>query len=1418
MSCRTQLFFTSLLLCCLFTTAPLWAEEINPQNPVMGMYTKPPALLASGAQPSVMLMLDNSGSMYRLAYRPHINSFVPDTEYYGLFKPKSYYRYNDAGEFFERCEGENPTDAECAWNGNFLNWLTMRRIDISKKVLTGGRLVQQGDTTLLTAEPDPDRDLGNGRLLSARFAYNDRIAVTDLNGNTRHMTPYRRNYLRISRDLVFVNPTTGHAKLRIRSGVTTRKEVNIEIKIPADEVPTIKGIIQETGTDVRYGLTVFEQPRRVGDGRSEDAEGGVVRQYIGAGIQQIVDSINSTTPITWTPLAETLHTVTGYFAQNGANGQEQLTFIDNNGTNTTADISVGPRYNGENSYQINNTWDPFYFNEKQQMESCSKAFVIVLTDGLPTKDISIPNALRDFDADTQDAAVPQFRSYATDYLDDVARYAHTTDLRPDLDGMQNLTIYPIFVFGNSPTPPQILIDAAENGGFDLDTGEIEKDPITDLPHNLFNARNGNELVTALRTALTNIKDTTSSAASVAVMNSSTDGSGATFQSIYFPSMKDDNGHMVAWTGDVHALLIDSYGNLREDSNHNQQLDMVDDLIIKSATNSDGQVVISMFKDHNGNGLLEPAAEVETTDADGNPVTIIVDETVEEKSGLSLDDVAYLWSGGNWLSHIDNNQIETQRSSYISNSSQRYIYTYIDRNNNGRVDIGEYLPFTTEALAANENFFGYFLGTNSGDGRDFNSDTEVNTDDLAILINYIRGKEFESETYPKLRSRKYESQLVLGQNGVDLNAVWRLGDVVSSSPIAVQTPFAGYDTTYNSKSYRKFKRKYAERRTMVYTGSNDGIFHAFNGGFYQKDYADSTVRVYNKFWKYCEKDDVTGDVTCSDSVASAPDLGQEMWAYIPQNLLPQLQWLPQKDYQHIFYNDLPPTILEAQLWNENDPVHVGGWGTLLVGGMRFGGGPIEVEAKVLKPNGLLEDEKRIMRSAYFVMDITDPELPPVLLDEFTLDIDDRANFTTVQPSLEYVTINAEEERRDWYLVFGSGPETLQGESRHRARVFVRKLAALPIGAGQTISTQQYAEFGTWMKKPPIAAGEFHLFEVKEENSFIGNFFGADFHVGSGEGSFSTDAIYFGTIAGQFNLSSGEADQGEWTGKMHRIVVESGNNNPADTATWEDKILFDAQAPISIKPQVTLDDIDNAWVFFGTGRFIEPLYDKEDINPKMSLYGIKEAMVNNARLGMIPNYMGDQIVAGVNKDELLDSTNIKVYAGPTASASQVRGAGATVNNFAALEMLANTKQGWLVELAQENQNNISTKGERIIVNPVIYNQLINFNSFIPSTNICEAANAGYVYDFYYKTGTAFWKPIMTVDESKSVTVVIDGQTVTQYLSIPSLWVASFLSSSSFFNGEGGTEQVIGSDRGGIKKFPITPPGPYKSGRLFWVDKRE
>ncbi len=1403
-------------LCNLYLATLLYAEEIHPQRPTMSMYTKEPAVLGHSVKPSVMLMLDNSRSMYDLAYKPQENKYDHSREYYGLFNPQLYYRYDDGGDYFEQC-AENSTESDCPWNGNFLNWLTMRRMDISKRVLTGGIREKDGDDTYLTAEPDPCPysnikycpDLGS-------IKYSN---INGINGVDRFLTPY--DYSQGNEVSVKFTKKSNPAEVNFQmSGSKQQDNYRLKIKLPKGE--KTEGIIQETASDIRYGLTYFLS----GDpGVTTSDQGGTVEAPIGSNTEKIIEEINDKRPRGYTPLAETLYTITGYFKQTKDNPLKSIKIGDGWGGTGR----VGPRYKGNDSYQIRKKniestfiWDPFYFSDKKELVSCSKAFVIMITDGFPTSDFNIPFAYRDKKAG---------QSQQASYLANVAYYAHHSDLRDDLAGNQNLTIYPIYLFGEADEALKTLIYTAKQGGFDdvdgngtVDDDEVKIDPVRGLPTNCFTANDGIELTEALRATLSSIQNSASSGTSVAILNSSIDGSGATFQSMYFPSLEDDFNNSVKWAGEIHSLFIDSYGNLREDTKRNQQLDLVEDLIIKTVVEETGNITISKYRDANGNGRLEqkvtiedpynPGKEIETTlytkeppVINGKKVKIITPDPLSEfkevEKGLSTEDIAYLWSGGNRLSHIPNSDIGEQRSKYLSSDNKRYMFTYIDKNRNQIVDSGEVLPFTADELTASgTHYWGYFLGTTPGglDKRDLNSDGTLDNEDLKILVNYVRGKEYDKGF--SLRSRKYFSRTKPGEDTVDKTAVWRLGDIVTSSPVAVQAPFAGYDISYNSKSYRKFKRKYSARRTMIYTGSNDGIFHAFNGGFYQKSYTITNkagkkrIKVENKFWGKCVKDNNSGELTCHED---GVPLGQEMWAYVPQNLLPHLQWLPQKNYSHVFYNDLPPFICEAQLWDkENDPIHVGGWGTLLVGGMRFGGGPIEVTANVQKDDNTAEEQKITMRSAYFVIDITDPEKEPVLLDEFTVDSDERASFTTVQPTLEYVTTDAENEVRGWYLVFGTGPTNLEGESKQNARVFVRKLASLPLGAGQSErgTAKRYQKFSSELKE----------FEIAEQNSFIGEFYGSDFQVGTSTGAFTTDAIYFGTVAGVYKSSHADRN---WQGKMHRIVVSSGSNDPSNVSTWMDTILYDAEAPISTKPQVSLDEKENAWVYFGTGRYLFAEYDKKDVTPRMNLFGIKEPMKKDAKLGKIPAYT-DNGGATVRKKDLMDTSGIKVYAGKTAGSSKVKIPPGTETNFAELEKKAEKKQGWFFTL--------NAPGERVVVNPAVRSQIANFNTFTPSEELCESDNTGRMYNFYYKTGTAFWRPIMGTQLKNTTTVYPgSGPTERQGLSIVSKSLNGMGASSSFQSGAGGLNQIIQNGQGGIEEFPVEAPGPSKSGRVFWENRR-
>ena len=188
------------------------------------------------------------------------------------------------------------------------------------------------------------------------------------------------------------------------------------------------------------------------------------------------------------------------------------------------------------------------------------------------------------------------------------------------------------------------------------------------------------------------------------------------------------------------------------------------------------------------------------------------------------------------------------------------------------------------------------------------------DEATKIINYIRGQE----------QAGYRERVLPTLPG---DQVWRLGDIIHSTPVPVAAPNDPYYLRYADNSYQEFREHWINRdngdgtygrRQVVYVGANDGMIHAFNSGFYNG---------------------LTN--TLSDPVHP---LGSELWAYVPYNLLPHLRWLTELNYPHVYYMDGEPLVFDANIYpaNTNDGVHINGWATVLVMGMRFGGSEINID--------------------------------------------------------------------------------------------------------------------------------------------------------------------------------------------------------------------------------------------------------------------------------------------------------------------------------------------------------------------------------------------------------------------------------------------------------------------------------------------
>ncbi|MBW1801995.1 MAG: hypothetical protein JRJ85_14840, partial [Deltaproteobacteria bacterium] len=144
------------------------------------------------------------------------------------------------------------------------------------------------------------------------------------------------------------------------------------------------------------------------------------------------------------------------------------------------------------------------------------------------------------------------------------------------------------------------------------------------------------------------------------------------------------------------------------------------------------------------------------------------------------------------------------------------------------------------------------------------------------------------------------------------------------------------------------------------------------------------------------------------------IGDEIWAYIPQTLLPHLKWLPSTDYTHVYYVDLKPKIFDAKILPDNthytDDDTDDNWGTILLAGLNYGGKQICSEDFFFDLSGNSVLQTRTFTPSYVCMDITDPRNPRLLWERTYQDI----GFTTSTPAIIKV-------QDTWFAVFGSGAE-------------------------------------------------------------------------------------------------------------------------------------------------------------------------------------------------------------------------------------------------------------------------------------------------------------------------------------------------------------------------------------------------------------
>ena len=741
--------------------------------------------------------------------------------------------------------------------------------------------------------------------------------------------------------------------------------------------------------------------------------------------------------------------------------------------------------------------------------------------------------------------------------------------------------------------------------------------------------------------------------------------------------------------------------------------------------------------------------VEDMSAGNSRIAFAITQQGSEPSGANQSlgvrtQVKYLWSASDWLASIDPADIPVQRA-YNSPDKKRYIITFVDSNQNGIANSDASMtPFTattdgtgplTALIPVSENTSGPITITGVPAGA-------VVKDDIPQLakrvINFIRGQDQEpgtlvgGTTLPAFRSRQIEYK-----NQVH---TWRLGDIIHSNPLVVDRPNQGYKSIYGDNSYTAFTTKYANRRTVVYVGGNDGMLHAFNGGFYENRYSADVnnpttgTPVMQYLTQPKKVDERTGAVT-TDSSFTQYDLGAELWAYVPYNLLGHLYWLTEGanganlQVNHVYYVDLAPVAYDVQMF-PNDEDHPNGWGTILVGGMGFGGGRIDACADRDWNTGGTCKNTQAMSSAYFIFDITNPEKEPKLLAEFALP---HQGFTTDIPALAYFKDkNNPSSASQAFLVFGSGPASADGyadstalhtvRSSQNARLFYLRLPS----PGQSLSSaSSWGLPGGTPEQCRTDSGQECSMQIIGGNpAYVSDMVGVDTDL-----DYKLDVFYYGTVISQ--------NDGSLSGALRRVVTNasaypSGSSYDTIPSSWTtDSVLIDLAAaglkqPISAAVDTAFDASGNLFVYFGTGRYLTGA--DQSNNDQQALYGIKEPRDSNTFTWRTVGY-GD----------LYDATNVTISDADQNGVEVTGGTGLNNSNNSWLKFVTymDNYSGWVHKLrtsAELAAAGITGTAERAVNQPVIFNQLFLATTFVPTNDACDNLGRGYLYALYYRTGTA------------------------------------------------------------------------------------
>jgi type IV pilus assembly protein PilY1 len=357
--------------------------------------------LITGVQPNILFVYDNSGSMDSevLTQEP----WDADTTFDGC--------YDKDGLYFST----NSTPPSCSSN-NYINKSANKCAASEGPLASVGtfsdRLKAWRSSSKTWLDLNGDRKSRPMECQDDRGVHGKDTGSSDTyaaNGNSSGWAPNASNEPNFNTDYTIWDGNW--LNWNASGGTVTKTRIEIVREVTNDLLSNLDG--------VNVGLMHFNTQ-----------EGGTVRhamEDIATARSGMQDAVSSLSAETWTPLSETLYEAANYYM-----GRD----VDYG--------NVGPHLSVAGSRTSGTTGGTTY--RRPATYACQKNYVVLLTDGQPTRDTGATNKIK---------ALPAFASNVTNAncsgaagsngqcMSDLAEYLYRHDLDDSLAGLQNVTTYTI---------------------------------------------------------------------------------------------------------------------------------------------------------------------------------------------------------------------------------------------------------------------------------------------------------------------------------------------------------------------------------------------------------------------------------------------------------------------------------------------------------------------------------------------------------------------------------------------------------------------------------------------------------------------------------------------------------------------------------------------------------------------------------------------------------------------------------------------------------------------------------------------------------------------------------------------------------------------------------------------------------------